>query len=181
MHHNKGWGIHIYTTGTWGANNNTVINNRAYFNGRSDTRGWGIILSSGKNNSAINNIVFGNLGGIEVDYGAVSSSVYNNVVYNNSAYGLYVGAEANYSTVKNNVEYANPFWAFSMVGPSTVNATNLVDNDPVFIDPQNWDFRLQDGSPAIDAGTFLPEVPRDFAGVARPQRAGSDIGAFEKV
>jgi hypothetical protein len=41
------------------------------------------------------------------------------------------------------------------------------------------DARPLPGSPAIDAGTALPDVPADFAGAPRPRGAGPDIGAFE--
>ena len=39
--------------------------------------------------------------------------------------------------------------------------------------------RLQVGSPIIDAGTALSDVPADFNGVARPQGTAPDIGAYE--
>jgi hypothetical protein len=51
--------------------------------------------------------------------------------------------------------------------------------DPQFVNPSANDFRLQSGSPAIDAGVSLAEVGSDFNGVARPQRGAYDIGAFE--
>ena len=39
---------------------------------------------------------------------------------------------------------------------------------------------LLEGSPAIDAGQSSPDLTTDQRGVARPQGAGVDIGAFEK-
>lgn len=42
----------------------------------------------------------------------------------------------------------------------------------------DW-FRLLPGSPAIDTGIILSQVPCDFDGVTRPQGAGYDIGAYE--
>jgi hypothetical protein len=53
--------------------------------------------------------------------------------------------------------------------------------DPGFVDEANKDFRLQAGSPAIDAGTAIAEVSEDYHGVPRPQGYGYDIGAFEFV
>ncbi len=41
------------------------------------------------------------------------------------------------------------------------------------------DYHLQAGSPAINAGAALSDVPNDFDGTARPQGSGYDIGAFE--
>jgi hypothetical protein len=40
---------------------------------------------------------------------------------------------------------------------------------------------LQTGSPAVDAGLTLTDVPKDYAGTARPQGARFDIGAFEYI
>lgn len=41
------------------------------------------------------------------------------------------------------------------------------------------DFHLKEGSPAIDAGLALADLATDLDGEARPQGAGSDIGADE--
>ncbi|NLF29886.1 MAG: tandem-95 repeat protein [Planctomycetes bacterium] len=66
--------------------------------------------------------------------------------------------------------------------------------DPRFVDPAAGDFRLSwptDPSPAVDAGMSIQpyvdlfaalyglDIGVDFNGVARPQRNGIDIGAFE--
>ena len=47
--------------------------------------------------------------------------------------------------------------------------------------PETFDFHLTGGSPAVDTGLTIPNVTRDFAGVARPQGASYDIGACELV
>ncbi|MBA3818759.1 MAG: hypothetical protein H0X17_07695 [Deltaproteobacteria bacterium] len=65
--------------------------------------------------------------------------------------------------------------------------TALVGNNPVvdpkFVNAAAGDFRLQAGSPAIDAA--LPTTglnpDHDFEGTARPQGASPDIGAFERI
>jgi hypothetical protein len=41
------------------------------------------------------------------------------------------------------------------------------------------DAHLQLGSPAIDMGLTLPDVPTDYDGTARPQGIRFDLGAFE--
>jgi hypothetical protein len=38
---------------------------------------------------------------------------------------------------------------------------------------------LKAGSPAIDAGLFLPDVTTDIAGVSRRQGLAYDIGCYE--
>src|SRR5437773_819613 len=57
--------------------------------------------------------------------------------------------------------------------------SNIENTDPQFVNPSALDFRLQAGSPAVDAGTILSIVLGDFLGSIRPQGAGYDIGAFE--
>jgi len=53
---------------------------------------------------------------------------------------------------------------------------------PMFVSSSTpYDFHLQSGSPAIDAGLTLSQVPYDFDGTARPQGSAYDIGAYEYV
>ena len=50
----------------------------------------------------------------------------------------------------------------------------------LFVSPAGQDYRLKEGSPAIDAGTNLsPDVVADIVGTARPQRLAYDIGGYE--
>jgi hypothetical protein len=56
-------------------------------------------------------------------------------------------------------------------------ATNRENTDPML---NEADARLEAGSPAIDAGWPLTDVPFDAAGVGRPRGAGYDLGAFER-
>lgn len=51
--------------------------------------------------------------------------------------------------------------------------------DPMFVDPDNHDYRLRAGSPAIDAGVTIPEIETDLVGTQRPVGGGYDIGAYE--
>ena len=52
--------------------------------------------------------------------------------------------------------------------------------DPAFVDPAAGDFRLDEGSPAVDAGAFLAASGSvDMAGEPRAQAGGIDLGAFE--
>ena len=55
------------------------------------------------------------------------------------------------------------------------------EGDPMFVDGDGGDLRLQEGSAAIDAGMTLDNVTADIAGVERPQGAAYDIGAYEYV
>ena len=50
--------------------------------------------------------------------------------------------------------------------------------DPLFINPDSYNFNLQTGSPAIDHGIDIG-MTTDIKGVIRPQGADYDIGAYE--
>ncbi len=56
---------------------------------------------------------------------------------------------------------------------------NNLTTDPNFVNPAAGDFGVQAGSPAIDKGMTLAQVPDDFTGKKRPEGAAYDIGAFE--
>lgn len=49
----------------------------------------------------------------------------------------------------------------------------------VVVDPASHDYRLKAGSPLIDGGTVLPNVPTDILGTSRPLGTAPDIGAYE--
>ena len=51
--------------------------------------------------------------------------------------------------------------------------------DPLWVDPAAGDLHLRQGSPAVDHGSAEAAPGEDLDGVARPQGAGFDIGAFE--
>jgi len=61
------------------------------------------------------------------------------------------------------------------------NAVDNVEQDPLLIAPDDFDYQVGAGSPAVDSGASLLEVTDDFAGVERPQGAAYDIGAYEAV
>jgi hypothetical protein len=57
--------------------------------------------------------------------------------------------------------------------------TNMKIIDPHFVDAPNNDFHLLMNSAAIDAADPAATDPVDYDGIARPQGAGRDLGAFE--
>lgn len=70
-------------------------------------------------------------------------------------------------------------------GEGEVYGEAWVGGNPLFVSSTSANFRLQPGSPAIDAGTSLEAPADDFDGTIRPQdgnrdgTAGFDPGAFE--
>ncbi|HEY6106047.1 MAG TPA: choice-of-anchor Q domain-containing protein, partial [Anaeromyxobacteraceae bacterium] len=71
---------------------------------------------------------------------------------------------------------------FSYYAPSGWRATgqdlHSLQADPMFL--SSSDFHVSPTSPAINTGTSTRAPATDFDGVARPQGAGFDIGAFER-
>ena len=53
--------------------------------------------------------------------------------------------------------------------------------DPLFVDPEGRDFRLQPQSPCIDAGTGNGAPKADIRAIPRTQGSGTDMGAHEYI
>lgn len=83
--------------------------------------------------------------------------------------------------------------AAASVNPSSAIITNScvwddgfegagnIQLDPLFVNPAGGDYSLLAGSPCIDAGGIEGAPETDLLGVARPQGAGYDMGAYEYV
>jgi parallel beta-helix repeat protein len=181
IHHNTGYGVHVYSEDAKRrADRNMIRSNRIYSNGFHG--GAGIILGSGDGNTAYNNLVWGNAAGIKVASATPSNTaVYNNTVYSNTHYGIYVEGHSRKTIIKNNLLYANGLPEIQNAGIGTVIDRNLTGTDPKFVNATSGDFRLQPGSPAIDAGARVEVVTQDRDGTRRPQGLRYDIGAFESA
>ena len=67
---------------------------------------------------------------------------------------------------------------YSCIEGGGYGKNNIVE-DPLFVDVQAGDLRLDAASPCIDQGTAVEVPQRDILGRVRPQGAGVDIGAYE--
>jgi outer membrane biosynthesis protein TonB len=115
-----------------------------------------------------------------------------------------------YVFIKNNIFYDQPYMTVYVLGDTTGTQIdyNLAYNsngtmprcvqwsdfgtcqatpnhemwgvNPQFVNPAAKDFHLNSTSPAINAGTQLPDVPYDYDRLARPQGGAYDIGAYER-
>ena len=146
-----------------------------------------IFLANSTSISIVNNTLIGNTeqnlsyypAGVELDSASANTVIENNIFYNQPGNIIYVKGSQPVSG-KNLVyrDDGQPIYT-----TDTYNSANdLWGINPLFVNPQNGDYRLQAGSPAIDAGYNLSNlVTNDFVGTLRPQGAGYDIGAYEYV
>lgn len=191
----KGYGVHQFNNGQrLNVNTNYIHDNES-----------GILLGFGDDHLAYNNLIEGGGLGIDLGTGSVAqdgimilcnsiwgtgSAIYsddsgnqtNFIIRGNIAYPLNAGGDG--SIFLNNSNQSG--WIvthnlvredFSIAG-SGHTKNNIVIGDPLLIDPANGNFRLQDGSPAINVGidlsALMPAV--DYAGNIRSGLW--DIGAF---
>ena len=69
---------------------------------------------------------------------------------------------------------------FETYRDATGNDRHSVFADPAFVDPESGDFGLEDGSPAIDAGAYVPSAGAvDLEGAERMANGVLDAGAYE--
>ena len=94
------------------------------------------------------------------------SNIVNNILWNGSTGSNIISYGGNY--------YTRTSWINSG-GSSTIK-----DINPMFINPGNKDFRLQNGSEGIDNGNNLNSpYNQDIMGITRPQGQNYDMGAYE--
>ena len=166
----------------WGQGGNRIFNNVFYGEGK---RG-GISLNS-IDNLVCHNTFVGSAYAVAFHQGKAGNRVLNNIVQDAAKSFLVWPTKALPQTLDSNLYYnatAAPRWERDGVAYPTFAAyqqaageTNSRYADPQLVGPA--DAHLQPGSPAIDAGVRQQEVTVDLEGIARPQGAAPDVGAYE--
>jgi uncharacterized repeat protein (TIGR01451 family) len=145
-------------------------------------RGLNLALPQFNAPSVLNNTFVGNSVGIRVSrqVSQVTQIHRNNILVQNG-----VGLQLDFGT-----DADNPVWTNNLVFGNSTNYSGTTDPtgtnanlsaDPLFVDAGAGNYRLQPGSPAINAGSPTDAPAVDFDGTARPQGPAVDIGAFEAL
>jgi hypothetical protein len=199
----EGFGGALYTElGAVTLSGNTIISNAAEYGA--------VTVEHTTNVTLTNNIVAQNpAGGVFVRGSAsypLAGVLAHNTIAQNGREGVYAGwYNSGYATLTltNNivVSHTTGIYAHQHAGPNVVTATNtlfygndddtdgptitstdeITGSDPLFVNPDRWNYHVWPDSPAIDAGTDVLWLTTDVDGDARPWPTGGnyDIGADE--
>lgn len=153
--------IQLYSQDQINCDDNIIRRNRLHDNGFN-----GATISSGLRNFAYNNIIYRNSSsGMRFFSGANGQMLSNTVVSN--GIGIWIFGGNGGFVVRNNILFQNVTNYKDDIG-GTVQDHNLMGINPLFVDQANDDYRLQSGSPAIDAAMDLSSIfTDDFYGGVR--------------
>lgn len=148
-----------------------IENNIVFHNG-----GKGINIYESDNIDVINNTSYENGQHPEIDgeFGlgrTDGTRLINNIIVGHGSDNAFLYYEVDNLTIGSNIIYNTS----SVDGAFT---DTYIDADPLFVNPGQFNFRLDSGSPAIDSGQS-PHASEDFIGTARPQSSAPDLGAYE--
>lgn len=165
-----------------GANSTTIKNNIFYNN----KRGWSIQIYPGSLSgiNVFNNTFYGAnpyKDGQIVIYAVTLSNcnIQNNIFYQPRNYAITIGGSPSISNTVISYNMTDVAHITDTTPAGLTVTNNSVSTNPLLVNAAAFDFHLSLGSSALDIGLSIPSVTRDFAGVARPQGAGHDLGAYE--
>ena len=140
---------------------------------------------------AINWRVENNIVLVRHHHGITIGGCQNSVIINNLAYNPYGGrmlagimlGTTHGKTISKNTVIRNNLVDSEISYPGIDNKVdhNIVVKDPnlFFRNPLEYDMRHKQGSPAIDAGSFMSAPKVDINGIRRPNGIAVDVGPYE--
>lgn len=149
------------------------------------------ILSSGNNHQYYNNLIWNNgkVGGNASNaavfiFSGNGAKIWNSTLVSNIMNGVFITSGLIGVEVRNDIIYQNT--GSTIVGTPGTQSNNLTTN-PLFVNAAIFDYRIQAGSAARNAGVTIitappfPPFTTDIAGTPRPKGAAWDIGAYEFI
>jgi hypothetical protein len=169
-----GFGMKLGASGTAQVGGVKVFNCLIYDNA-SGTEDGG--LETNSPNAVIANCVFyankTNGGtGISVRSAAASTITVRNCIFMNENKVTATGAVTNFD---HNIIYN----CNSLGSLTNAQYTSAIQRNPLFTNAIAFNFTLQPGSPAIDAGVAVSGLATDILGAKRPVGSATDIGSYE--
>lgn len=168
IHHNE---AHVAAAVSINLSDNVVMERNLIFSNVASGYIGGVVLNNSNNLDFINNTVVQNstqdLDRASITYHHCNDVVIiNNIVSFNDELGIWDNGDNSSVTFDYNDVYGNDAGDFHGIG----SGPNGISEDPLFVDLNNDDYHLQEGSPCIDAGD--PDSPLD------PDGTIADMGAF---
>ncbi len=179
-----------------GVQDSRIINNLVY-----NTHASGISLyridggAPSRRNLVVNNTVVVAADGrwaLNIRDGSTDNQAYNNVFYNyhptRGSISVWAnslaGFRSDYNAVMNRFTTTDGSSVVSLAQWRTATGQDahsfVATPAALFVDAPNGDYHLRPGSPAIDAGTWVPDAPWwDQEWTWRPSGANWDVGAYE--
>lgn len=153
------------------------------------------IMYNSRNCTFHNNILYSNKSGIEVLAGCDTAEIVNNTLYENSKNVWIFNSKD--ILIQNNIIVEGDYGIYAQESNATVNYNTFTRTpkpgyitgmeigkynnfeDPMFMDVENENFRININSPCVDFGTLEHAPGTDFEGKGRPYGEGVDVGAYE--
>jgi parallel beta-helix repeat protein len=193
MYNLDGYGVQFYNGYTFDSVDRNVVSNNKFYNTGFVRFFGGITVNHGTDNKIFNNIFYNTFGALDVVRNARNTLVANNTFYNNQGWGIRLDigtSNGPNTTVKNNILVNSE--TIEVGGapgtncshnytPTAANCSNTVSGNILFTNPGGGIFTVQSGSVAINSGTPVSGVTRDYIGTTRPQGSGYDLGAYEFI
>lgn len=157
----------------WDGQGTVIHHNYVHDNLAKNYSGTGIYLDNGSKDYIVHhNVVWGNYTGIRLNTPSNFNLIYNNTTYSNGNIGYW---GSGFSSDMYGDRIFNNIFTTAFTLPGThIEGNNITSGtNPMFVNPTANNFKLQAGSPAINAGAVIPGITDGFVGSA------PDIGAYE--
>lgn len=174
----------VYLNGRDPGADGAIVRNNIFYNLR---RGWSVQLYPGDLEDVRilhNTFAFDNPrqdGHIVLDATITDTTISNNIFHQPRGAALHIGSElaASNVVISHNITTAAEMLDAATPAGITLEV-NTLSTDAMFVNVSAFDFRLADGSPAIDSGQMHVDGVGDVVGCMRPRGAGVDVGAYER-